>query len=144
MQFQSAFGVEFDARSSGWKGRAARCFRPAAGNASSAGSAFYFIMELCEGGSVGDWLARHGGRLSLAKAAPIFLQSLEGLAHAHAKGFVHRGLKPHNRGSFLNLNPNRNLTPVLASQREIRIKITNKIKREPRVDFLHPHLSRPG
>ena len=110
----------------------------------SAGSAFYFIMELCEGGSVGDWLARHGGRLSLAKAAPIFQQSLEGLAHAHAKGFVHRDFKPHNRGSFLNLNPNRNLTPVLASQREIRIKITNKIKREPRVDFLHPHLSRPG
>ena len=62
----------------------------------SAGSAFYFIMELCEGGSVGDWLACHGGRLSLAKAASIFQQSLEGLAHAHAKGFVHRDLKPHN------------------------------------------------
>src|SRR2546423_11080795 len=62
----------------------------------SAGSAFHFIMELCEGGSVGDWLARHGGRLSLAKAAPIFQQSLEGLAHAHAQEFVHRDLKPHN------------------------------------------------
>lgn len=30
------------------------------------------------------------------KAAPIFQQSLEGLAHAHAKGFVHRDLKPHH------------------------------------------------
>jgi len=34
--------------------------------------------------------------LSLAQAAPILRQSLEGLAHAHAKGFVHRDLKPHN------------------------------------------------
>ena len=34
--------------------------------------------------------------MSLAKAAPIFQQSLEGLAHAHAKGFMHRDLKPHN------------------------------------------------
>ena len=47
----------------------------------AAGSAFYFIMELCEGGSVGDWVKQHGGKLSLAQAAPILRQSLEGLAH---------------------------------------------------------------
>ena len=69
--------------------------------------------ELCEGGSVGDWLACLGGRLSLAKAAPIFLQSLEGLAHAHAKGFVHRDLKPHDRVSFLNLKGTSN-NPVFS------------------------------
>ena len=62
----------------------------------SAGSAFYFIMELCEGGSVADLMARQGGKLSLAQAGPLMRQSLDGLAHAHSKGFVHRDLKPHN------------------------------------------------
>ena len=42
----------------------------------SAGSAFYFIMELCEGGSVGDWLARHGGRLALANRDNITIVCL--------------------------------------------------------------------
>ena len=42
----------------------------------SAGSAFYFIMELCEGGSGGDWLARHGGRLSLANRDNITIVCL--------------------------------------------------------------------
>ncbi len=62
----------------------------------SAGSAFYFVMELCEGGSVGDLMARNGGKLSLSQAGPIMLQTLEGLAYVHRKGFVHRDLKPEN------------------------------------------------
>ncbi|HEV7406294.1 MAG TPA: FHA domain-containing serine/threonine-protein kinase [Chthoniobacteraceae bacterium] len=62
----------------------------------SAGSAFYFIMELCEGGSVYDWMKDRGGKLILKEAAPAMRQCLEGLAHAHAQRFVHRDLKPAN------------------------------------------------
>jgi pSer/pThr/pTyr-binding forkhead associated (FHA) protein len=57
---------------------------------------FYFVMEFCEGGSLDRLMARHGGKLPLKLAAPIMLQVLEGLAHAHAAGFVHRALKPQN------------------------------------------------
>jgi len=62
----------------------------------SAGSAFYFLMELCEGGSVGDLMATCGGKLPLSQAGGIMLQALDGLAHAHREGFVHRDLKPQN------------------------------------------------
>jgi serine/threonine protein kinase len=62
----------------------------------STGSAFYFVMELCEGGSVGDLMARNGGKLPLPQAGSIVMQALEGLAHAHRNGFVHRDLKPQN------------------------------------------------
>lgn len=62
----------------------------------SAGSAFYFIMEYCEGGSVADLMERHGGKLSLSAAGSIILQALDGLAYAHKKDIVHRDLKPAN------------------------------------------------
>lgn len=62
----------------------------------SAGSAFYFVMEYCEGGSVADYMAAQGGRLTPAVAMPIMLQALDGLAFAHTKGIVHRDLKPSN------------------------------------------------
>ena len=62
----------------------------------AAGTAFYFVMELCEGGSVGDLMARNGGKLPLPQASPIMVQALDGLAHAHRNGFVHRDLKPQN------------------------------------------------
>jgi serine/threonine-protein kinase len=60
------------------------------------GSAFYFIMEYCDAGDVGDLIGRRGGRVGLAEATAIMLQALEGLAYAHAKGIVHRDLKPGN------------------------------------------------
>jgi hypothetical protein len=62
----------------------------------ASGTAFYFVMEFCEGGSAWDLMLRNKGRLSLAQTKPIVLGALEALAHAHGKGFVHRDLKPQN------------------------------------------------
>jgi len=52
-------------------------------NSGSAGSAFYFVMEHCPGGSVADYMEAHGGRLSPAVALPIMRQALQGLAFVH-------------------------------------------------------------
>lgn len=62
----------------------------------SAGSAFYFVMEHCRGGSVAEYMEANGGKLSPSVALPIMLQALEGLAFAHATSIVHRDLKPSN------------------------------------------------
>jgi hypothetical protein len=62
----------------------------------STGSTFYFAMEYCAGGSVADLQRRHPGGLPLTLAVRIALEALEGLAHAHERGFVHRDLKPEN------------------------------------------------
>ncbi|HMW88608.1 MAG TPA: serine/threonine-protein kinase [Candidatus Obscuribacter sp.] len=64
---------------------------------------FYLILEFLEGLSLADLLdsRREGsedgrGRLSLEEAVPIFLKVCRGLGHAHAKGIVHRDMKPSN------------------------------------------------
>lgn len=57
---------------------------------------FYFAMEWCKDGGVDRLMAQHKGKVPLQMAKPIILQSLDALAHAHAKGFVHRDLKPSN------------------------------------------------
>jgi serine/threonine-protein kinase len=62
----------------------------------SAGTAFYFVMEFCPGGSLEGLMARRGGKLSLFEAGWITVQALEGLNYLHKKGFVHRDLKPAN------------------------------------------------
>ena len=62
----------------------------------SAGSAFYFVMEHCPGGSVADYMEAQGGKLSVETALPIMRQALQGLAFAHAKSVVHRDMKPQN------------------------------------------------
>jgi len=62
----------------------------------SAGTAFYFVMGYCAGGSVGDLLRRRRGSLPLREAATIMLGALDGLAHAHSGGIVHRDIKPAN------------------------------------------------
>jgi serine/threonine-protein kinase len=62
----------------------------------SAGSAFYFVMEYCSGGSLDQLRKRRGGRLSLPIAIPLLVQCLDGLAQAHDANFVHRDLKPQN------------------------------------------------
>jgi hypothetical protein len=71
----------------------------------SSGSLFYFLMEYCEGGSLQSLIDRRGRPLSLAEAAPIMLQALDGLAHAHQNKIIHRDIKPQNillKGSDLN------------------------------------------
>ncbi|HVC14920.1 MAG TPA: protein kinase [Acidimicrobiales bacterium] len=55
----------------------------------------YLVLEYLEGGSLFDMLVR-GRRLSPAQAARIGAQAADGLAYAHARGIVHRDVKPAN------------------------------------------------
>ncbi len=60
----------------------------------SVDSVSYIAMELVEGRSLRDLLS--DGQLPLRKILEIGSQIAEGLAAAHAKGLVHRDLKPQN------------------------------------------------
>ena len=55
----------------------------------------YLVLEYLGGGSLRDLLDR-GTRLSPAQAARLGAQAAEGLAYAHARGLVHRDVKPAN------------------------------------------------
>ncbi|HJR63289.1 MAG TPA: serine/threonine-protein kinase [Gemmatimonadaceae bacterium] len=61
---------------------------------SNAGVSWY-TMELAEGGSLAQLIARAGPR-PLAEVAPQIELILDGLAAAHANGIIHRDLKPEN------------------------------------------------
>src|SRR3954447_18787004 len=61
----------------------------------SRGDVAWYTMELAEGGSVAELVARAGAR-SLAEIAPQVDNVLSGLSAAHAIGIVHRDLKPEN------------------------------------------------
>lgn len=57
-----------------------------------AGPRPYFAMELVDGLPLGEWAA---GR-SLREKLELFCEVCEAVQHAHAKGVVHRDLKPQN------------------------------------------------
>ncbi|MBX7194401.1 MAG: protein kinase [Sandaracinaceae bacterium] len=57
--------------------------------------ASYFVMELLDGEDLANVLAREG-TLPLSRAADILTQCGRALAAAHAKGIVHRDMKPEN------------------------------------------------
>jgi len=52
----------------------------------------FLVMELMEGGSLGDEV----GRIGWPRLRWVLLRVLDGLAHAHAHGVIHRDLKPAN------------------------------------------------
>jgi serine/threonine protein kinase len=61
----------------------------------AAGIEPFFVMELCSGGSLADRLAG-GRRLSPDDLIPILISVADGLAGLHARGVVHRDVKPSN------------------------------------------------
>lgn len=60
-----------------------------------AGEYHYFVMECVEGRTVYDDITKHK-RYSEAEALDIVVQIAEALHHAHAKGLIHRDVKPKN------------------------------------------------
>src|SRR5690606_30431954 len=60
-----------------------------------AGGEPYILMELLDGDSLREVLERTG-RLPPELALELSLQAAEGLGAAHAKGIVHRDVKPEN------------------------------------------------
>jgi serine/threonine-protein kinase len=55
----------------------------------------FLVLEFLGGGSLRDMLDE-GTRLTLSQAVAVGVQAAEGLAYAHARGFVHRDVKPAN------------------------------------------------
>jgi hypothetical protein len=55
----------------------------------------FFVMEYVTGTDADDLLHSHGP-LPIPRAVRLVCQLLDGLAHAHALGFVHRDIKPAN------------------------------------------------
>ena len=55
----------------------------------------FIVMEYVDGETVAERLAQ-GRRFSTAELTALATQLAAGLAHAHARGIVHRDVKPHN------------------------------------------------
>jgi serine/threonine-protein kinase len=57
--------------------------------------AFYYVMELLDGLSLEELVERHGP-LPAERAVHLAIQACESLAEAHARGLIHRDVKPSN------------------------------------------------
>jgi serine/threonine protein kinase len=81
------------------EGRAAARFNDqnivAAYDVGQSGEQHYFVMEYVDGETVHDRIVREG-RIAEADAIAIVRQVASALKHAHAKGFIHRDIKPKN------------------------------------------------
>ena len=62
----------------------------------AAGFEPFFVMELCDGGSLADRMAAGGGRIAPNELVPIVAGVSDGLAAIHEAGLLHRDVKPHN------------------------------------------------
>jgi len=60
-----------------------------------AGEYHYFVMEYVDGRTVYDDIVKHK-RLSEKEAVEVVMQIADALEHAHAKGLIHRDVKPKN------------------------------------------------
>jgi eukaryotic-like serine/threonine-protein kinase len=62
----------------------------------AAGFEPFFVMELCDGGSLADRMAAAGGRIPPDELVPMVAGVSDGLAAIHEAGLLHRDVKPHN------------------------------------------------
>ncbi len=56
----------------------------------------YLIYEYCEGGDLGTYVEKRGGRLAPGEALAIIKQIASGLAYLHGMGYIHLDIKPEN------------------------------------------------
>lgn len=56
----------------------------------------YFAMEYVDGISLKEYIGRAGGRISFEEAKRILIPVMDALAQVHAKGIIHRDIKPDN------------------------------------------------
>src|ERR1051325_28454 len=54
----------------------------------------YIVMEFLSGETIGQRLARLGGKMAAAEVITLTAQMAESLSAAHQKGIIHRDLKP--------------------------------------------------
>jgi serine/threonine protein kinase len=55
----------------------------------------FLVMEVADGGSLRDWVSRHGP-MPPHMAVGVAIQICKGISAVHTKGVIHRDIKPHN------------------------------------------------
>jgi serine/threonine protein kinase/WD40 repeat protein len=54
------------------------------------------VVEYVDGGNLAEWIAQHGQATALRTKLDLAIQFCHGLEHAHARGLIHRDVKPAN------------------------------------------------